>query len=180
MKVLRILCVILSILCNSAMIKRLISGALLFGSSMILNSMFGQTPELRHVFDIRAEITDVQNLGKVPHGERVVIPITGGEVTGELKGKVLPGGADYQLVDTIRKRTELKAIYTVLADDGTLINVVNEGINSYQSGEYYFITNPRFECDQNSRYAWLNNRIFVCRPVAFENGAIVLRVWEVK
>ncbi len=162
------------------MIRRVVIGALLLGSAMMSDHMFGQTPELRHVFDIRAEIMDAYNLGQVPHGQRVIIPITGGDVTGEVNGKILPGGADYQLVDTVQKRTELKAIYTIMADDSTLINVVNEGINCYAPGEYYFTTTPKFECDENSRYAWLNNRIFVCRPVSFEDGAIVLRVWEVK
>ncbi|MDE5881202.1 MAG: DUF3237 domain-containing protein [Muribaculaceae bacterium] len=53
-------------------------------------------------------------------------------------------------------------------------------MNCYSPGDYYFMTTPKFECDQNSRYAWLNDRIFVCQPVGFEEGAIVLRVWEVK
>lgn len=162
------------------MVRRVVIGGLLLGSAIMSDRMYGQTPELRHVFDIRAEVTAPFNLGQVPHGQRVVIPITGGDVTGEVNGKILPGGADYQLVDTVQKRTELKAIYTIMADDSTLINVVNEGINCYTPGEYYFMATPKFECDQNSRYAWLNNRIFVCRPISFEDGAIVLRVWEVK
>lgn len=162
------------------MIRRLVIGSLLCVSAVMADYVYGQTPELRHVFDIRAEITAALNLGKVPYGERVVIPITGGEVTGVVNGKVLSGGADYQIVDTVQKRTELKAIYTIMADDSTLINVVNEGINCYSPGDYYFMTSPKFECDQNSPYAWLNDRIFVCRPVSFEDGAIVLRVWEVK
>ncbi len=162
------------------MVRRIAISGLLLGSAMMSDHMYGQTPELRHVFDIRAEVTAPFNLGQVPYGQRVVIPITGGDVTGEVNGKILPGGADYQLVDTVQKRTELKAIYTIMADDSTLINVVNEGINCYAPGEYYFMTTPKFECDQNSRYAWLNNRIFVCRPISFEDGAIVLRVWEVK
>lgn len=138
-----------------------------------------QDPVFRHVFDIRAEISGAIDVGNVPHGKRIIIPITGGEVTGEINGKIIPGGADYQMVDTVGKQSELKAIYTILTDDSIPINVTNEGINRFKEGDYYFMTSPKFECDKNSKYGWLNNRIFVCRPVKFENNAIVLRVWEV-
>lgn len=140
----------------------------------------GQTPTLRHVMDIRAEICGAYNGGKAPHGERVVIPITGGEVTGEISGKVIPGGADYQLVDGARCRGELCAIYSIMTEDSTLINVRNEGINCWGEGNQYFVTSPKFECNVDSKYGWLNDRIFVCRPVGFEPGAIVLRVWAVE
>lgn len=140
----------------------------------------GQTPALRHVMDIRAEISGAYNGGKAPHGERVVIPITGGEVTGEISGKVIPGGADYQLVDGARCRGELCAIYSIMTEDSTLINVRNEGINCWGEGNQYFVTSPKFECNVDSKYGWLNDRIFVCRPVGFEPGAIVLRVWAVE
>lgn len=141
---------------------------------------YGQSPVLRHVMDIRAEISGAYNGGKAPHGERVVIPITGGEVTGDVKGKIIPGGVDYQLVDGGRARGELCAIYSIMTEDSTLINVRNEGINCWGEGNQYFMTSPRFECNVDSKYGWLNDRIFVCRPVGFEPGAIVLRVWAVE
>lgn len=147
---------------------------------MTISTVIAQTPVLTHVFDIRAEISGARNNGKVPYGERIVIPITGGEVTGEVNGKILPGGADYQIADPDNKRTELRAVYTIEAEDSTLINVVNEGIISESSDGYYFMTSPKFECAMDSRYSWLNNRIFVCRPVGFEDGAIVLRIWKVE
>lgn len=147
---------------------------------VILNlCSFGQDPVFKHVFDIRAEISGAIDVGDVPHGKRIVIPITGGEVTGMVNGKILPGGADYQIIDRAGQQSELKAIYTIMTDDSVPINVTNEGINRFKEGDYYFMTSPKFECDKSSKYGWLNNRIFVCRPVKFENNAIVLRVWEV-
>lgn len=162
------------------MLKNLIRHLAMLDFLALGLSMVGQTPELRHVFDIHAEIGPALNVGDVKHGKRVIIPITGGEVRGEVEGKILSGGADYQLVDTVGMRSELRAVYTVMTCDSTLINVTNEGLNCFGGNEYYFMTAPKFECDRSSSYSWLNDRIFVCRPVSFEPNGIVLRVWEVK
>lgn len=140
--------------------------------------IIAQTPTLRHVFDIHAKIDNAHDIGCIPEGRRIIIPITGGEIKGEINGIILPGGADYQLVDTVHNRAALKAIYTIITNDSTIINVTNVGINSYDVSDPYFMTSPKFECDMNSQYKWLNNRIFVCRPVAFEKDGIILRVWE--
>ena len=54
---------------------------------------------LRPLF--RAEITlaAAQELGETPQGRRRIIGITGGRFSGErVSGRVLPGGADWQLV----------------------------------------------------------------------------------
>ena len=136
-----------------------------------------QTPNLIHVFDIRAEIGEAINGGRNPHGVRVTIPITGGTVTGKVNGTVIPGGADYQLINPEQHRSELQAIYTIMTSDSVAIYVKNEGINRFDPEDSYFMTSPKFECDINSRYNWLNNRIFVCRPVDFAPSAITLRVW---
>lgn len=136
-----------------------------------------QSPNLTHVFDIRAEIGEAIGGGENPHGVRVTIPITGGEVTGKINGKIIPGGADYQLVNPGHQRAELKAIYTILTNDSVAIQVCNEGINRFATDDTYFMTSPKFECDIHSPYDWLNNRVFICRPVGFEEKAITLRVW---
>ncbi len=143
-------------------------------------SSVAQTPELNHVLDISALIGEAVDGERRDGGVERVIPITGGEVTGRISGTILPGGADYQLVDSENKRTTLRAVYEFVTPDSVTVKVVNEGINTYGEDGYYFMTSPRFECDRNSSYAWLNDRIFVCSPVGFEDGKIILRVWEVK
>ena len=37
------------------------------------------------------------SIGATKRGSRNIIPITGGTTTGRVEGKILPGGADYQL-----------------------------------------------------------------------------------
>ncbi len=51
------------------------------------------------IFTIHSPLGDIQKLGNTPYGERRIINIHGGTVEGpKLKGKVLPGGADWQIV----------------------------------------------------------------------------------
>jgi hypothetical protein len=103
-----------------------------------------------------------------------------------LKGTILSGGADYQLANADGTRTELEAIYSIRTDDGIYIHVRNRGLvcdgkNADGTPYYYFKAAPQFEAPKDSRYAWLNDALFVCQPewVKDFNG-IVLNVWKVK
>ena len=145
------------------------------------------TPQLEFVMQLRVTISGAYTVGETPHGRRVVIPITGGTFEGpRLKGSVLNGGADYQLVNSEGSRTEVEAIYSILTDDGTYIHVRNRGLICTGKDENgkptsYFKTAPQFEAPADSPYSWLNNAIYVCQPdwsQAFKG--IVLNVWMVK
>lgn len=140
------------------------------------------TPELEFVMDLHVKIDGGWiNVGAVPDGSRTIIPITGGTFKGpEIQGDVMSGGADYQLHSTAAGLTKLHAIYSIRTDDGVDIFVDNQGVISGQGESQYFFTTPYFEAPVDSKYAWLNGQIFVCRPVGFEPGYITLRVWRVK
>ena len=125
------------------------------------------TPRLEYVMQLYVTLEPEYVVGEVPHGKRVVIPITGGIFEGpQLKGTIIPGGADYQYKKTNGKnqRTELEAIYSIKTDDGVYIHVRNSGIFSMSEQGFYFLTAPKFEAPEDSPYAWLNNAIFVCGP----------------
>lgn len=139
-----------------------------------------EEPVLKHVFDIHAECGEPRVVGDIPGGKRVMIPITGGWTKGMINAEILPGGADYQLVDTVSGRVEFDAIYTIKTTDSSLINVRNIGVSSNRDGKPYFTTTPKFEADKKSDYGWLGDRIFVCRPIGFGNGSVTLRVWTVE
>ncbi len=70
-------------------------------------------------------------------------------------------------------RTELEAIYSIRTDDGINIHVRNRGLVCDGKNAD--------EAPKDSRYAWLNDALFVCQPewVKGFNG-IVLNVWKVK
>jgi len=146
---------------------------------------------LRPLF--RAEITLAapQELGATPLGRRRVIPITGGSFRGErLSGRVLPGGADWQVIraDGV---ADLDARYTIQTGDGALIYVRNKGyrhgpdevMKRLAAGEavdptlYYMRTTPWFETG-DARYAWLN-RIVCVGTGARRAAAVELEVFEV-
>lgn len=141
----------------------------------------------------RLEITLAapQELGATPQGRRRIIPITGGRFTGaRLSGRVLAGGADWQVVrpDGV---AWLDARYTIETGDGALIYVRNRGyrhgpedvIRRLGSGEpvdpslYYMRTTPWFETG-DARYAWLN-RIVCVATGARRAAAVELEVFEV-
>jgi len=143
---------------------------------------------------LRAEITlaPPQELGETPQGRRRIIGITGGRFSGErLSGRVLAGGADWQVIraDGV---ADLDARYTLETSDGALIYVRNRGyrhgppeiIRRLASGEavdpslYYMRTTPRFETG-DARYAWLN-RIVCVATGARRPAAVELEVFEVQ
>jgi hypothetical protein len=147
---------------------------------------------LRPLF--RAEITLAapQELGEAPHGRRRIIPITGGRITGErVNGRVLAGGADWQIVraDGV---AELDARYTIETADGALIYVANRGVRhgpaevlrKLAAGEpvdpalYYMRTTPWFETG-DTRYAWLN-RVVCVATGARRAAAVELEVYEIQ
>lgn len=136
-------------------------------------------PGLEYVCELKVTCDPAYGVGQTAHGERVVIPINGGTFEGpRMKGTVLPGGADYQLVDRGRGRTELEAIYSIKTDDGVNIHIRNCGLLLQNESGFYFRTAPKFEAPQDSPYDWLNNAIFICVPEA-KPEYISLKVWKV-
>lgn len=117
------------------------------------------------------EAGDVQ--GASTRGKRRTIPITGGTVRGRLSGRVLAGGADFQLVvsDTM---AVLDARYTLELDSGARIFVQNHALRrgsadaiaklvrgeSVDPAEIYFRCVPTFEVSDPS-LAWLTESIFI-------------------
>jgi hypothetical protein len=82
-----------------------------------------EPPPLRHVASLRVDVGPPLETGQTPAGLRRVIPIIGGRVTGSLlSGRVLPGGADHQLI-RIPTETEVEARYVVETDAGELVHV---------------------------------------------------------
>ncbi len=146
-----------------------------------------EQPELEFALQLKVTLGETYTVGDSQHGRRIVIPITGGTFEGPLlKGTILNGGADYQLANADGSRTELEAIYSIRTDDGVYIHVRNRGIvyngkDAQGNPSFYFKAAPQFEAPVNSRYAWLNNALFVCQPEWTESfKGIVLNVWKVK
>mgnify|MGYP003408972297 CR=1 FL=1 len=86
-------------------------------------------PQLEHVCDLAVTIAPPVEVGHTPAGLRRMIPITGGTVTGpRLNGKVLAGGADFQLILGGGTQAHLDARYVIELDDGTRVFVQNTAL----------------------------------------------------
>jgi len=133
-------------------------------------------PRTEFVYEAVVEIAPT-----VPLGERRIVPITGGTFEGpNIRGTVLPGGADRQLIrkDGVRR---LDALYEMQAEDGAIITVRNQVLIAPGDGapDYRFssldITAPE------GPHAWLNRLVFVgtlhsLRPA---REAVLIRVFKV-
>jgi hypothetical protein len=146
-----------------------------------------ETPQLEFALQLKVMLGETYRVGETQHGERIVIPITGGTFEGPaIKGTIINGGADYQLVKKAQHRTELEAIYSIRTNDGVYIHVRNRGIiydgkDAQGNPSFYFKAAPQFEAPADSRYAWLNNALFVCAPdFSQQFKGIILNVWRVK
>ena len=143
-----------------------------------------ETPKLEFVMQLNVTLDQPYSVGDIPNGRRTVIPITGGIFEGPLlKGTIINGGADYQLASK-DGRTQIEAIYSIKTDDGVYIHVRNRGIicmgkDANGNPSFYFRAAPQFEAPIDSKYAWLNNAIYVCAPAPGKQGGITLNVWKV-
>ncbi|HXW42197.1 MAG TPA: DUF3237 domain-containing protein [Xanthobacteraceae bacterium] len=145
---------------------------------------------LTFIFDARVNVGLAQELGDLGKGSRRIVPITGGDFAGpELRGVVLPGGADWQILRTDGV-AELEARYTLRTDDGALIYVRNHALRHGSAAamaalaagrpadptSYYFRGATFFETGA-PRYAWLARHIAVCTGER-EPGCVKLKFYR--
>lgn len=115
------------------------------------------------MWDAKVKIANMINVGESKSGVRRVIPISGGTFTGpEIKGEVLPGGEDCQLVRPDGD-TELNARYLLKTDDGYVIQVVNKALihTDSKSKAFYCKSVLDLEAPKSSPYDYLNHAIFI-------------------
>ena len=115
------------------------------------------------MWDAKVKISGMINVGESKRGVRHVIPITGGTFSGpKIKGVVLPGGEDWQLVRPDGD-TELNARYLLKTDDGHVIQVINQALmhTDTQSRAFYCKSVIDLEAPTKSPYDYLNHAIFL-------------------
>jgi hypothetical protein len=178
------------------MIKtKIVAGLFGLFSSLTIASALSQdtpqAPELSFAFEVVVEVADPTVVGTLPNGTRRIVDILGGTFEGpNIKGRVVPGGADWQL---IREDgfTDIDARYTLETDQGDLIYVSNIGIrhappevmSRLNAGEVvdqsqiYFRAVPKFETDA-PELEWLMKSIFVATGERYPNG-VIIRFWRV-
>jgi hypothetical protein len=150
------------------------------------------TPQLEYLTRLTVNVGRPVEVGETHAGRRRVIPILGGMARGPaFNGKVLPGGADFQLVrsETV---SDLDARYVVETDDGEHLFVTNlayrtgrpEDIAALLRGEpvpaerIYFRCSPRFEVSGH-RLSWLESTV-VIGSGRREPDSVVIDLWALR
>jgi hypothetical protein len=154
--------------------------------------MHTQAPELEFAFSARITVDRIYEVGETAYGQRRLIPITGGTFEGpNLKGIVIPGGADFQLLrrDGV---AELEAKYALQEADGTIIYITNKGLRhgpaevlqriasgaEVDPSEYYFRTSPTFEVKAGP-HEWLTRSVFIGEGIR-RKDSVEIRFWRVR
>jgi hypothetical protein len=130
--------------------------------------------QTKYVFSLAIKVGTPIVAGDLGWGARRIVPILGGELTGEgMKGTIFPCGADFQIIRP-NGFTELEAKYAFQMDDGAIVYIENIGIrfgpkqalDRIVRGEIvdpaliYFRSVPKFETGHEN-YRWLMENLFI-------------------
>ena len=139
--------------------------------------------QARLAWTAAVDIAPRRELGPSARGERFIVPILGGRFWGgpgfeSFAGRVLPGGADRQLLraDGVK---ELRAEYEMETDDGAVLTIDNRvTLDDTVQPERYALSHLHVTAPAGP-HAWLNRRVFVgtlqvLRP---QREAVLIRGW---
>lgn len=149
------------------------------GSTPLMPEVPLVPPKAEFVWEAVVTLLPTITIGDSALGERRIVPITGGSFAGpRLRGSVMAGGADRQLIrrDGVRK---LDALYELQTDDGVIITVRNQVTIAPQQGgpDYRFSTIEVIA--PSGPYDWLNRLAFVgtLHSLPPERRAVLVRVY---
>jgi hypothetical protein len=175
----------------SAILVALLGAATPTGASAQQQPSPPTPPVLEFAFELLAEVADPTVVGEMPNGTRRIVDILGGTFEGpSLKGTIVPGGADWQMIRA-DGFTDIDARYTLKTDTGHLIYVSNVGIRhappdvirrlnageSVDQAQIYFRAVPKFETAA-PELQWLTRSIFIATGERYPNG-VLIRYWRV-
>ena len=149
-------------------------------------------PHLTFVMELHVTVGVPLEIGRVAHGRRRIVPILGGTFEGpSIRGRVVPGGADWQVLrsDDV---LELEARYVLETDSGLTVYVRNTGLRhapahvmqdllegrDVNPALVYFRTAPVFEAAAPD-LQWLTKAVFI-GDAERHPREVVLRVWRVE
>lgn len=131
-------------------------------------------PTLSFLFRLEVQVGAPVDLGVVGGEDRRIVPILSGTIEGpEIRGTVLDGGADFQVLHP-DGRQMLEARYGIETDDGVRMYVENRGLRAGSAEDLgriakgervdpariYFRSQPQLFAPAGP-WEWLNSRMFV-------------------
>jgi len=136
-------------------------------------------PSLQFLFHLECDMDVFHHIGPGPHGDRSTVIFKGGRFEGpRLRGEILPGGGDWEIVrDDEAAGTQtahLDTRYNLQTHDGAVIYLQTTGVRTGRKevleklGEDEGIGADEFKmrlhCTMETgdeRYRWVNDRVFV-------------------
>jgi hypothetical protein len=124
-------------------------------------------------------------MGKTARGERRMVHIRGGRVEGDrLRGEVLDGGADWQMIHP-DGMLSIEAQYAIKTHDGAVIYVRSIGVRdgspfvlaqlgrgeAVDPADYYFRTSIQLETG-SPEYDWVNRTVLLCSAARFASQVV--------
>lgn len=159
--------------------------------SIVSDQVSLPAPGLQRLMDLEVEVSAPIEVGRTAQGLRRVIPITGGRFRGpHFNGRVLPGGADFQVIAT-DSLAILEARYVIETDAGDRIYVDNQALRGgppeliaklargepVDPEQIYFRCVPRFEV-ASPALQWLTEKLFIGTGARFPDR-VCLSVFQV-
>lgn len=159
--------------------KFFIIGLTVFFCSIMLTSSFGQELKAEKFAELNILVDP-----PTPAGSKIIYPIKGGTISGEINGKVLPIGADFGTlispttfkleIREVIQTTDSATIYVtyngfIHADAETFGLLVSGNAKQVSPDRYYFRINPIFETT-SPKYDWLNHTLAIGVGTVTETG----------
>ncbi|MFD1625758.1 DUF3237 domain-containing protein [Azospirillum griseum] len=138
-------------------------------------------PKTEFVYEALCDLEPAIDMGNGPLGGRRIINIVGGRFAGpRLRGTVLRGGADRQLLRKDGVRI-LNALYELQTEDGAVLTVNNRVlIDARPDGTRYAFSHIDLTAPEGP-HDWLNRKSFVGTLHSLTPGKIVLiRVYSLE
>jgi hypothetical protein len=143
-------------------------------------------PAFELFYECDVTLAPIEDFGATIEGKRRIIPITGGSFRGpEIRGTVLPGGADWNLQRS-DGGSSVEAAYYLRTDDGVPIRIVNTGVGGADRTQaadatelFFMYTHPVFEAPAG-KYDWINRAMFIGTLGARKgaSNAVLIRVYR--
>lgn len=130
------------------------------------------------VVSLHVELGEAKVVGRSPEGILTIIPIIGGTFEGPLlRGRVCPGGADWNIMvsETI---SHVHAKYWIETEDHAVISVENEGLIDRLQKDAVIRTTPRFTCDLQGQYAFLASGTFAGELVGGIENSVDITIYK--
>ncbi|MCJ1253890.1 hypothetical protein MMC24_001704 [Lignoscripta atroalba] len=135
------------------------------------------TPSLTFLFHLECEMESFKHVGQGPHGNRSTVIFKGGRFEGpKLRGEILPGGGDWEIVrdhNGDQQTAYLDTRYNLQTHDGATIYLQTTGTRTGKKsvleklgdgkigpGEYRMRLHVTAETG-DERYSWLNQAVMI-------------------